>query len=148
MRREERLNIDLNHQSPDWVRDAVYFVTVCAKERRTNHLCGELSRPILDSIRHYHEKQRWYCDLALLMPNHVHLLLSFDARVEIAKVIGDWKRWISTHHGIIWQENFFEHRVRDDKNLQEKADYILHNPVRAGLISDEKEWPYFWMPKS
>jgi putative transposase len=148
MGREERINIDLNHQSPDWARDAVYFVTLCAKDRGANQLCGAISRSIIESIEYYHEKQRWFCHLALLMPDHAHFLLSFGNDEEIAKTVGDWKRWNSTHHRIAWQENFFDHRLRNDKNFQEKADYILQNPVRAGRVGDWKEWPYFWMPKS
>jgi hypothetical protein len=30
--------------------------------------------------------------------------------------------------------------------MREKADYILHNPVRAGLVSRWDEWPWKWMP--
>jgi hypothetical protein len=40
---------------------------------------------------------------------------------------------------------FFDHRLRREEKLSEKADYILHNPVRAGLVNDWHEWPHLWM---
>jgi putative transposase len=63
-----------------------------------------------------------------------------------AKIIGDWKRWGAHHCGITWQENFFEHRLRKEESLDQKGQYLINNPVRAGLVADSMEWPYFWQP--
>jgi putative transposase len=57
----------------------------------------------------------------------------------------DWKSWLAKTHKIEWQENFFDHRLRDDEQFNLKADYILHNPVRAGLVTKVEDWPYLWM---
>ena len=38
----------------------------------------------------------------------------------MSQIVGDWKRWQTKHHGIRWQENFFDHRIRDDEQLEEK----------------------------
>jgi len=40
------------------------------------------------------------------------------------------------------QKDFFEHRLRSDESAQEKSDYILVNPVRAGLVPKPEDWPY------
>jgi hypothetical protein len=32
--------------------------------------------------------------------------------------------------------------VRKDESLVEKADYILNNPERAGLVTSAEEWPF------
>jgi len=55
---------------------------------------------------------------------------------------------MTTRHQITWQKNFFEHRVRNDDNDTYKADYILQNPVRAGLVSRPEDWSYSWIPGS
>ena len=68
------------------------------------------------------------------MPDHVHLLLSFGEVDLYSKIIGDWKRWVAVHYGIEWQENFFDHRVRNEDNDKWKGDYIFNNPVRAGFV--------------
>jgi putative transposase len=57
------------------------------------------------------------------------------------RVLGDWKRFTSTQHGIAWQKNFIDHRIRSDENVEEKATYIRMNPFRAGLIGGGEESP-------
>jgi putative transposase len=138
----------LNHETPHWVTsDADYFVTICAEPRKRNHFCKNTLGPaILDSIRFYNEKQHWFCHLALLMPDHVHLLVCFPPEKILSRVVGLWKRGLAKRHAISWQRNFFEHRLRNNENIQQKADYILENPVRAGLVEEWKDWPYIWMP--
>ena len=139
----------MDHVSPEWVRyEADYFVTVCGKPRKENQFCHPSRGPVvLDSIGYRHDKGIWFCHLALLMPDHVHLLLGFPDIPRISLVIGDWKRWVAHHHGISWQENFFEHRVRREESLGDKAEYMLQNPVRAGLIREAPDWPYTWIPQ-
>ena len=40
---------------------------------------------------------------------------------------------------------FFEHRLRKEESFREKADYILANPVRAGLVERAEDWPYVFI---
>jgi putative transposase len=48
--------------------------------------------------------------------------------------------------GIEWQRDFFEHRLRSDESWREKANYILANPVRKGLVTEVSRWPYVFLP--
>jgi len=43
----------------------------------------------------------------------------------------------------LWQEGYYEHVVRKDEVLPELVGYILRNPVRAGLVADPTEYPYW-----
>ena len=54
----------------------------------------------------------------------------------------DFKRITAKIARIHWQRNFFDHRLRHDESEAEKFEYIRRNPVRAGLIRWEDEWPY------
>jgi putative transposase len=88
----------------------------------------------------------WFAHLFLLMPDHVHALLTFPPAIEpLHKVMANWKSWTAKSIGIQWQRDFFEHRLRDDENRRQKADYILANPVRAGYVSKAQDWPYVWL---
>jgi putative transposase len=144
---EEPMHKPMDHQPPHWVRDdAIFFITVCAEPRGLNQFCHTVvGMEILKTIRHYHEREGWFCHLVVLMPDHIHLLLSFPDIPSFARPIGEWKKWLVKRHGISWQENFFDHRLRREESLGEKADYILQNPVRAGLVKEAKDWPYTWM---
>ena len=86
----------------------------------------------------------WWVHLAVLMPDHVHLLMSFARDKGVNSAIAQWKRYASREMKIQWQAGYFEHRLRNEESHVEKAHYIRMNPVRAGLIENPDEWPYAW----
>jgi hypothetical protein len=55
-----------------------------------------------------------------------------------------WKGYLARCHGIGWQRCFFDHRIRNKDQWDEKAAYIRQNPIRAGLVTEIKNWPYIW----
>lgn len=87
-------------------------------------------------------------ELAMIMPDHLHLLVSFTwgPGNGMMNVIRNWKRYTASHFGIIWQRDYFDHRIRSDNDHQGSWNYIRENPVRAGLVHHYEEWPYAWRP--
>jgi len=43
-----------------------------------------------------------------------------------------------------WQHESFDHIVRNDESLRQKAEYICENPVRAGLVANARDYPWTW----
>jgi len=103
---------------------------------------SNLASRIIESARFYEEQRRWYVTLFLLMPDHLHALLSFSGVHGMGKIIADWKHFHSHNNGVVWQENFFDHRIRNDDELVEKAAYIRGNPLAKGLCTGEEDWPW------
>ena len=80
------------------------------------------------------------------MPDHVHLILSFpEIGKRVQTIMSKWKEWTAKSLDIEWQRDFFEHRLRRDESFREKADYVLANPVRAGLVKKVEDWPYVFI---
>jgi putative transposase len=122
---------------------ATFFVTICCKSRRTNQLCHQaVANPIFETARRYHWSERWYLELLLLMPDHLHMLIAIPGDTDLSNLIRDFKRIASRKTKVAWQRNFFDHRLRNDESESEKAQYIYQNPVRAGLIGENARWPY------
>jgi hypothetical protein len=46
--------------------------------------------------------------------------------------------------GPLWQDESFDHVLRNDEKLREKAEYICANAVRAGIASSEDQYPWIW----
>jgi putative transposase len=103
-----------------------------------------LAQDLLDAAKRYHDLGHWWCEIFLLMPDHVHALLRFKTEPGMAVVIGNWKRGTARFQGVRWQNNFFDHRVRGAAEVIEKWDYIRRNPVVKGLCAPEAEWPHLW----
>ena len=60
----------------------------------------------------------------------------------LAKTIGDFKSFLAKKHGIRFQANFFDTRIRDQAHFAEKWHYICQNPVAKGLVPTAREWPH------
>ena len=136
----------LPHDVPLWIDPAKedYFITVGCQERGRNLLVfPRIGYPLLETIKHRHGQGIWYVHVAVIMPDHVHLILTFpETGKPVQIIISKWKEWTAKSLTIAWQRDFFEHRLRRDESLREKADYVLANPVRAGLVDREENWPY------
>ena len=59
-------------------------------------------------------------------------------------LIASWKRYIARAAGVRWQDDFFDHRIRDAASLTEKWEYIRNNPVRKNMVRSPDDWPYQW----
>ena len=138
----------LPHDIPLWVdpRQEIYFITINCQERFLNQLAlAPVAGQLFETIRHRQEKFLWWPHLFLLMPDHLHALLSFPPSDKpIRLVISKWKEWTVKTIGIRWQDDFFEHRLRHDESRRQKADYILENPVRKKLADRPEDWPFVY----
>jgi putative transposase len=138
----------LHHEVPHWVeRGALFHIRMGVdREKEQRPLTSApLAQALLDSARFYEAKQRRHITLFLLMPDHLHALLSFATDESMSKIIGDWKHFHSRKHGVIWQEGYFDHRPRADERgeqLSVKMNYIGQNPVAANLCAEADDWPW------
>ncbi len=136
----------LPHEVPLWIdpQKSAYFITINCQRREINQLARrEVTGPLLDSVQYRNDKFIWFAHVFMVMPDHVHALLSFPTSEHtVQETISLWKRWTARQLGVEWQRDFFEHRLRSDESWREKADYILANPVRKGLVKEAKDWPY------
>ncbi len=82
----------------------------------------------------------------LLMPDHLHAILAVPVDPGLKTTISRWKGYVAKTLGIQWQQDFFDHRLRDHWQLGEKTSYILNNPVRRGLCQVGTEWPHIFRP--
>ena len=141
-----RVRKQLPHEVPLWLDPGKedYFITLSCQKRGTNQLAvPKIARFLIETVRHRSERLIWYAHVAVIMPDHVHLVLSFpsiEQRLQV--VVSKWKEWTAKSLGVRWQRDFFEHRLRRDESFREKADYVLANPVRAGLVDRWEDWPY------
>ena len=136
----------LRHDIPSWVKreDEVYFITICSRERHNSYLApSRIAAGLLASIRFKRDQQIWFPVVALVMPDHIHMILRLGVESKgLSKEIKNWKSWTAKNLGISWQNGFFDHRLRGADSLSQKYEYILENPVRAGLVDNAIEWKW------
>jgi hypothetical protein len=87
-------------------------------------------------------EQLWQTPLTVGIVTFMHSCRSQTGE-SMSKVVGNWKHFQSRKHGIIWQEGYLDHRLRDDERgeqLSAKMNYIRRNPVAAGLCTRAEDW--------
>lgn len=134
------------HEKPEWRNwDWVCLLTVCSRPRNTSQLVEPVvADRIREQLTFHHEAGTWRLHAAVVMPDHVHVPLTVPAWLDLAGVVRSWKRYLARTHGVVWQRDFHEHRLRREEHLTAKFDYVRQNPVRAGLVQHAEDWPYFW----
>ncbi len=142
----------LHHKVPHWVEPGALFHIRGAvdREKAQNPLTDpSLAQAILDSAKFYESKMRWHITIFLLMPDHLHTLVSFARDKSMSEVIKGWKRFHTRANHVVWQEGYFDHRLRADERgtqLSTKLNYIRQNPVAAGLCARSEDWPWIIDP--
>ncbi len=140
--------------------EATYFFTVVTHNRR-KILCEPENVDLLRNAFRYVMKQHPFkIDAIVILPEHLHCLWTlpendadFSNRWRLIKSYfsrqcqDKYQGKISTsrqHKGekAVWQRRFWEHQIRDERDLVSHVEYIHYNPVRHGLVNAPKDWPY------
>ncbi len=92
-----------------------------------------------NALRHF-DGNRYDLNAFVVMPNHVHVLFVLHEGEDLSHVIHSWKSF-SAHElnkatgksGAVWQEEYFDRIVRDERHFSRLVTYIENNPTKAGL---------------
>lgn len=88
---------------------------------------------------HYRDEKRYSLHPFVIMPDHLHLLLtpaedqSLERCVQCIK--GGFSHAMRAQTGWgaeIWQRSFHDHRIRDERDYRFHCDYIAGNPANPG----------------
>ncbi len=161
--REERdtwlLAHDINPSSRDWRLDfemldeearADFRQFASSLEKTLDGCHGECAlrdpqtaRWVAEALHHF-DGSRYVLGDYVVMPNHVHLLVGGLARDAMLKQVESWKKWTALkinqglqRRGRFWQDESFDHLVRNESSFEKFRAYIARNPVIARLQSCE-----------
>jgi len=139
---------------------ATFFFTVVSYRRRPI-LCDDAIRTALrDAIQSVRLTRPFIIDGWVLLPDHLHCIwtlppddVDFSQRWShikhrVSHACGQRYRMHASDAAIrrgeatIWQSRFWEHRIRDEVDMQRHMDYLHFNPVKHGHAAMASEWPY------
>ena len=80
-----------------------------------------------------------------IMPNHVHTVVEPMRGHDLPEILHSWKSYSAKEinrvlgtKGPFWEEEYYDHLIRDERDLDAQIEYVLTNPQRAGL----KNWKW------
>jgi putative transposase len=104
------------------------------------HDCAEI---VAETLR-YFDGKRVAIISSVVMPNHVHTLFVQNADWPLEKLLRSWKSFASrkinsllARGGSLWQPDYFDRLVRDEKHFANCVRYIRRNPIKARLERGE-----------
>ena len=128
---------------------SVYFVSTKAWANRNIFQAVEIAEIVIETLFRHRTAGAYLLHEFVLMPNHLHLLLTPGRTATLEKSIQLIKGGSSYeihkrrgHRMEIWQPGFREWTVRDLRDFRVKAQYIRNNPVMAKFADTPEQWPY------
>jgi putative transposase len=121
----------------------LHFITFSCFQRRP-YLAEPETRQLFEASL---EKARitydFYLNAYVVMPNHVHLLISEPKNAILAKAIQALKISVSRQQEErpLWQHRYHDFNVYSPQKFTEKLKYIHRNPVTRGLVANPEDWP-------
>jgi|SRR5579872_1564272 putative transposase len=125
-----------------------YFVNFSTFQRRRFFIVENYARLFLTTLYHYRREGRFLLHAFVIMPDHVHLLITptLDVTLERAMqfIKGGYSRAAGQQisHREIWQKGFTDHRIRHMNDFAGHRLYIHQNPVMAKLAANPAEYRY------
>jgi putative transposase len=138
------------------IAGGTFFFTLTLADRSSSLLAREIER--LRRIYAQVQEKRPFETVAIcILPDHLHAIWSLpDGDSDFAQ------RWNLIKSGFsrglpaacrspskiakrekgVWQRRYWEHAIRNDKDLVRHIDYIHFNPVKHGLVSRVSDWPH------
>jgi len=73
-------------------------------------------------------------------------IIAFPREPGMETTVKNWKKFVAGRHSVDWQRDFFDHRLRDHYEVDEKTSYLLMSPVRKGLCERAEDWVWVYRP--
>ena len=134
-----------------------FLITVCAEDRAKVLATEAVFTRLADFLATSPERYRWFGYAFVVMPDHLHVMATMGHE---AVPLGQWvKAMKAVVAGLEpdplkpgrmrriprtwkWQEGFHDHKFRTAESAARKWEYVMMNPVRAGLVDRPEIWPF------
>jgi putative transposase len=146
---------------PDYRRNRVpggtFFLTVNLRDPRSDLLVTQIDM-LRDAVRRVRARTPFRIAAWVVLPDHMHCLRTlpqgdadFPGRWRAIKTAlvkwlptGEPRSPVMTSRGErgIWQRRYWEHTIRDDRDVAAHMDDTHFNPVKHGLVEHPADWPH------
>src|SRR6266481_10212045 len=131
-----------------YVGRRTYFLTLCTRDRIPYFRSDRIAKWVLATLQQIAAQRSFSLRAYCLMPDHLHVLLQGDSTAsDLLSFVKTFKHKTTFHFRAktgktLWQISFFDHILRTAEELSKTAEYILSNPVPAGLVKRPQDYPY------
>ena len=141
-----------------WHPGGTYFFTVNLLQRHGNDLLLRHIDELREGVRTVRRKHPFEIHGWVVLPDHLHCVIAlppgdadFATRWRLIKLLfsraipaEEWRNPARHKRGErgIWQRRYWEHLIRDEADFAAHMDYVHINPLKHGLVTRVRDWPY------
>jgi putative transposase len=125
-----------------------YSLTICTDWRQRafddRDFARDSIRKLLSTAAKFQFALYAYC----LMPDHGHIVaLGKRDDSDLEKFMRSWTTqtgyaWLRNHRDHLWEGGYFDRILRSDVSIYFAAQYVVMNPVRAGIVDDPTKYEF------
>ena len=122
-----------------------FFITAVTANRRRLFQIESNAELLLNLFNEDRVKDRYQLHAFVIMPDHIHLLITPAPDISIEKALQYIKGGFSFRLKSkldVWQSGFTKRRIEDAQDYTNHGNYIHENPVRARLCEQATDFPY------
>jgi putative transposase len=138
----------------------IYFVTSITKNREKIFLNHDAAKFLVVTIAYHKYVLKFLLFGYVIMPDHFHLLIQPSDEYSLSLIMKFVKgnfarkynefmspveggsRHLSVGYKSVWQKEYYEYVIRGRDDFIEKLNYIHNNPIKQGLVKEQKEYEF------
>ncbi len=132
------------------IKSQRYLITATVQERKPIFISPQIAEIVLESLHWLEKQEKIILDAAVVMPDHFHFVAAL-CDGSLSKIMHSLKSFTAkrindllNRQGRIWQPQYHDHAIRKEETLIDVVIYTLNNPVRAGLVKDFHDYPFWY----
>ena len=132
----------------DYLGSYAYFITILTHDRSPFFKAAAIVDTVANYLFETGRLRRFKVICYCFMPDHLHLLpVGEDGNSNLKSFIALFKqksgyRFKKNYREDLWHVSYYDHVLRKDESIEGVSRYILENPVRRGLVSDFRDYPF------
>jgi putative transposase len=126
-----------------------FFITTSIEGKRALLQSDRSAKLLIEVLYQYRGQKKFLLHEFVVMPNHIHLLLTVGSDLSIERAIQFVKGGFAFRAGRelgfrapVWQKGFSDSRIHDREDYEARRTYIHQNPVTRGLVSSPEEFRF------
>jgi len=122
-----------------------HFITFSCYKRKPKFEIAQARDTFESGLERIRTQHRMCVYGYVVMPEHVHLLVSEPENGSLAQAMQSLKQGVARRLALraeepFWLERYYDHNVWTERKFIEKLKYIHRNPVRRGLVARAQDW--------
>src|SRR5271166_5421663 len=124
----------------------LHFITFSCYRRQPLLASAQAKQLVERALERARQGYGFYVTGYVIMPEHVHLLVSEPERSTLARAVQAMKQSVARkligQRKHFWQARYYDFNVCTKRKRVEKLRYMHRNPVKRGLVGKPEDWPW------